>query len=89
MSRIENLQKGVTSLEFRISALALRLANAKSSTASTEDPIAVAKQIALYGRVLDILRDELDLVDEDTKEETEPAYEIKLNNVNTHSSFWR
>lgn len=83
MSRIDDLQKGITSLEFRISALSLRLANAKSSTASTEDPISVAKQIALYGRVLDILRDELDTA----KYAEQQANEVNIKPQPT--TFWK
>jgi hypothetical protein len=89
MARVEDLEKGITSLEYRIPALAAKLTNAKSAVPTGDDPIVLAKQIALYGRVLDILRAELKnakCVDKEVEAAKELKQEIKKQGV---ASFWR
>lgn len=58
MPNTENLQKGITSLEFRIAALAARLTTAKS-TGPGESPRDISRQINEYGRTLAILQRQL------------------------------
>lgn len=55
MPNTENLQKGITSLEFRIAALAARLTTAKTGGPG-ESPRDISRQINEYGRTLAILQ---------------------------------
>lgn len=61
MSREEKLQTGITSLEYRIAALAAKLAGAKSDSYG-DDPRDISRQINEYGRTLSILRRELNVL---------------------------
>jgi hypothetical protein len=64
MTQTENLTKAISSLEYRIAALAVRFTNAKSDAIGGDNPRDISRKINEYGRTLSILTKQLEIQQE-------------------------